>query len=265
MYEHFPVRRLWFGAIKLLFKIYSKILPVPNRYFPYRFAGGRIYLNIKESPMMLARAVGLYERNKTKAIRSFLTPGMTFVDIGANKGDFSLIAARIVGDSGRVLAFEPEPNNCEWIKKSIGLNGYPNITLHELALGDKNERAQLYLGYKSGWHSLLPSSPLCNTGTISVSKRTLDSVLEETSNVNVNLMKIDVEVAELEVLRGARQTLTTNRDIVLLVDVHALLGVNPVQVFDCLSELGFSIHEMRQPYHRLTRNNVARREILAKR
>jgi hypothetical protein len=66
---------------------------IPDRYFPYRLAGGRIYLNVKESPMMLARAFGMYEVEKMEAVRVLLRPGATFVDVGANKGDFTLLAA----------------------------------------------------------------------------------------------------------------------------------------------------------------------------
>jgi len=224
-----------------------------------------IYLNIKESPMMLARAMGLYERNKVKAMRSFLKPGMTFIDVGANKGDFSLLAASLVGDRGEVLTFEPEPENCKWIRRSIELNGYRNVRLYEVALGDTQGQAQLYLGEKSGWHTLLPSQPFRNVATISILKRTLDSILEETNHRYVNLIKIDVEGAELEALRGAYHTLSNNRDIVLLIDTHPQLGVSPVEVCDFLKELGFTLHRVRPPYNRLLSINRGLKEILAKR
>lgn len=259
------VIKLEHGAIRLFFRVYSSLLPVPDKYVPYRVEGGRIYLNIKESPMMLARAIGLYERHKRTAIRTHLEPGMTFVDAGANKGDFSLLAARLVGDSGKVLAFEPEPENCMWIRRSIELNGYRNISLYEVALGEKSESTQLYLGEKSGWHTLLPFQPFRNVGTVPILKRTLDSVLEDINHKRVNMIKIDVEGVELEVLRGARQTLSNNRDIVLLLDIHPQLGANPEEVCDFLKEQGFFIHRLKAPHNKLTHVDGTLTEILARR
>lgn len=215
-----------------------------GRYYPYRFSGGMIYLNIKESPMMLARVLGLYERKKINVIRSVLKPGMTFIDIGANKGDFSLIAAKVMHGQGTVIAFEPEPTNCMWIKKSIELNGYSNIALFEVALGETNGCANLYLSDKSGWHSLVPSLPARNIGVIEVNKKTLDSVVEENNYQNISMIKIDVEGFELMVLKGAVKTLINNKDIILLIDIHPHLGVDPKEVCEFLKALGFSIYEM---------------------
>ncbi len=128
---------------------------LPSFYYPYRFTGGRIFLDITESRMMLARAIGRYEPNKHHAFQHFLRPGDYCIDVGANKGDFSLLAAKLVGPEGQVLTFEPESHNCRWIRKSIRINGYCNINLFEIALSHENGNAQLHLGEKSGWHSLV--------------------------------------------------------------------------------------------------------------
>ena len=220
---------------------------VPDKHSPYRFSGGRIYLNVKESRMMLARALGLYEVEKTKAIRVLLGSGSIFVDVGVNKGDFTLLAARIVGDSGKVIAFEPEPVNCHWIRKSIELNGYRNVTLYEAALSDSDGTAQLHLGEKSGWHTLLPERSSRNEGEITVITKKLDSVLEKREH-KVDMLKIDVEGAELEVLKGAYKTLVNNRNVILLIDIHQQLGVNPKELCEFLTELDFKIYEMKFPF-----------------
>ena len=93
---------------------------IPDRYFVFAEAGGNIYLNIKESPMMLARALGLYEPEKTKAIQDLLKSRETFIDVGGNKGDFALLASKIAGGHGRVICIEPEPANCGWNQRSQG-------------------------------------------------------------------------------------------------------------------------------------------------
>lgn len=218
-----------------------------DRHAVYSCPGGKIYLNLKESPMMVARAFDLYEPAKMAAVRHFLKPGMTFVDVGSNKGDFALLASRVTGPSGTILCFEPEPENCHWIRKSIELNGYKNIRLCELALSDRDGMAKLYLGRKSGWHTLLSGQQRSDAGTILVRAATLDSILAKLSIAHVDVMKVDVEGAELQVLEGARKTLGANPNIVLFLDVHPRMGVNPKQVGSVLTKMGFSIHAMDHP------------------
>lgn len=249
---------------KSLIMSHSLIAPfIPASYRAYTCPGGRIYLNIKESPMMLARCLGLYEVEKTKAISRLLSPGGVFIDVGANKGDFTLLAAKIVGNAGKVFAFEPEPENCHWISKSIQLNGYNNIKLSELALSDTNGEAQLYLGKKSGWHTLLAGQADRNQGTIKISIDTLDNVLEGIGQDRVDMIKIDVEGAEYEVLNGAYQTLIRNHKIILLIDIHPELGVNPLKVCTFLNDLGFSLYQMRYPFNLATHPHHNLREVIA--
>jgi FkbM family methyltransferase len=218
------------------------------RYSPYRFSGGRIYLNLKESPMMLARALDLYEVNKMAAVRRFLKAGQTFIDVGGNKGDFALLAALVTGKTGKVLCFEPESSNCHWIRQSAQLNQYENLGLHEVALSDRDGTAQLHLGLQSGSHTLLSGQVGRDVGVSTVRTATLDSILETLSVTRVDVMKIDVEGAELSVLRGARQTLLASPGVVLLIDIHPFLGVEPAKVCSLLSEMGFSMYDMEPPF-----------------
>ncbi len=236
---------------------------VPDKHFPYRFPGGRIYLNIRESPMMLARALGLYESEKTKAVITLLRPGQTFVDVGSNKGDFSLLASKRVGTVGKVLSFEPEPTNCGWIRKSVDLNRYHNISLFEMALSDTNGEERLYLGEKSGHHTLLPGRPNRTGAAITVQKKTLDAVLDELDHPRIHMIKIDVEGAELEVLRGASDTLVANPGIIVLLDIHPQLGVNPNEICDFLEGLGFSLFRMQSPFDIPAQREARLNELLA--
>jgi len=215
--------------------------------------------------MMLARALGIYEPDKTQTICTLLKPGMTFIDIGSNKGDFSLLAAKIVEDTGAVLAFEPELDNCHWMRRSMELNGYNNITLYDIALGDTNEPTQLYLGEKSGWHSLIPSTLNPDQGTIDIQMRALDDVLGDIECKHVDMIKIDVEGAELKVLEGAKSTLSNNKEIILLIDIHPQLGVDPAEICDFLETQGFSIHDIKHPHSKLSHVAPDLQEILAKR
>lgn len=235
---------------RMLVKYHDKIRwLIPDRYFVYSVAGGKIYLNVKESSMMLERSFGLYEQEKIKAVQAFLKPGDSFVDVGGNKGDFALLAAKLVGESGNVVCIEPEPTNHGWIGRSIELNGYRNIRLCNLALADRDGECTLHLGTKSGFHTLLSGAPDRDQGTITVKTRTLDNLLRELKVGAVNILKIDVEGAELQVLRGAAETIRANPDMILLLDVHGSLGVNPAEVFECLHTMGLTACQMRPPYN----------------
>ncbi len=238
---------------------------LPDKYSVFSTTSGKMYLNIKESSMMLARAFGVYEQEKTKAVQALLKPGGTFVDVGANKGDFALLAAKSAGETGRVICVEPEPSNATWIRRNIELNGYRNITVCDLALSDHDGEALLHLGTKSGFHTLLSGALQRDVGSLVVKTRKLDSLLEELGATKVDVLKIDVEGAELQVLKGAVETLRANPKIVLLIDIHPPLGVNPSEVFAFLNSLGLSVYKMQAPYQLPARPHDENYDVLAKR
>ena len=231
-----PIKRLFWQSYPLL------RLVLPRGHRPYRFAGGIIYLDITESVMMLKRVLGRFERKKTALLNRFLGDGMTFVDVGGNHGYFSLIAAGLVGQTGRVFTFEPEPGNCCWLRRSIERNGYTNIKVCEMAIGQSDGQANLYLAEKSGWHTLVSGARQTTHGCIAVAKRALDSVMLEEGMTSADVIKIDVEGAELEVIEGAAKTIRASKKIVLLLDVHPSLGVMPAEVLDCLHSLDLVVH-----------------------
>ena len=215
-----------------------------ERYRPYKFAGGRIYLDVEESLTMRRRAEGTYEPFKVAALQQLLPAGGTVVDVGSNKGDFALIAARSMGPEGRVIAIEPEPENCRWIQRSVDLNEYTNVELHQLALSDVDGEAPLYLGETSGRHALRPGRE--EQESIMVRTRTLDSLLEDLGTGPPDMLKIDVEGAEVQVLAGAARTLMGSAPMWVLLDVHPNGGVDPQAVADTLRAHGF---ELRRPDH----------------
>lgn len=199
---------------------------------------------------MVRRVVGCYEPSKHQALRYFLRPGFTFVDVGCNKGDFCLVASRLVGPQGRVLAFEPHPENCRWIRKSIARNEYRNIDLYELALSDTSGSAYLHLGEQSGAHTLLAGHAHRDEGVIAVQTRTLDGLLHEIRFTGpIHAIKIDVEGAEMHVLRGSQKTLRSNPQVVLLLDVHPGMGVDTAEVCAFLHDLGFKLRREEPPFN----------------
>lgn len=216
---------------------------LPRGYHAYPGPGGWINLDLRESPMMLARALHAYEKAKVSALRAALKPGMTFVDVGGNKGDFSLIAAKVMGDTGRVLCVEPEPGNAAWIQRSLDRNRYTSVELLTAALADKDGEETLFLGPKSGWHTLI-QDPTVVVGELTVKTFTLDGVLAARGLHHVDVIKIDVEGAEDRVLAGATKTFSGDGPMMVLLDIHPP-RVDALAICKQLTDWGFTF---RDPY-----------------
>ena len=227
-----------------------RVLARLNRsaYRRYRVHGHDIFLNVSESPMMLARVLERYEPEKHAFIRGFLKSGMTFVDIGANKGDFALLAAGILGDRGRVLAIEPEPENCRWIARSVAANGFGSVELLQAAVSDRTGEATLHLSDRSGWHTLIAGHADRDRRRIMVRTLTLDDLVAEVPKID--LIKIDVEGAEESVVAGAGRTLARHRPTVLL-DLHPSLGVDTEAIAASFERMGYAMHAMHDSHRPL--------------
>jgi FkbM family methyltransferase len=203
-----------------------------------RFAGGAIMLNLHESPCMVATMLDLYEQEKSRALRQVLRPGMTFIDVGGNLGQFSLLAARLVGPRGHVISVEPAPANAQMLRHSAQANGYHHLHVVQCALGDAPGKATLHLADACGMHSLCTDAPGRDHGAVEVEVCTLDELVRRHQLPRVDAIKIDVEGFEMPVLRGARQTLQRHQGLKLFIDVHVSLGIDARAVARLLAELG---------------------------
>jgi FkbM family methyltransferase len=227
--------------------------------------GSLIYLNVNESPMMRRRAQGVFEPAKHAAFKYFLESGDVVIDAGANKGDFSLWASRLVGPSGKVFSYEPEPENCKWIRKSISVNDYMNIKLRQVALSDENGKVDLFLGAKSGWHSIIDKDgrPYMTGEKIQVPSVTLDSEMNGQGINKIKLVKMDVQGAEIKILRGAKEILSKSDDVVLLIDLHPK-EIDVLEVGEILESYGFEIFKTKPPYTQKAKNFMRMHEITAR-
>lgn len=207
---------------------------IPDKYYLIKYRGGKIYLNLRESMMMRFRAMGIYESEKTKLFQRIIKPGMTVLDIGANKGYFSLLAAKLTTEIGHVYTFEPNPENCEWIRKSIGVNHYKNIKLFQIALFNKNTTMPFFYGKKSGHHSLIYDQEM---GSKNVQVARLDDIIRKNNITDVDFIKIDVEGAELGVLEGSKKLLK-KQSPKIVIDIH---DINRKKFYKILDDCGYKL------------------------
>ncbi|MEY2399658.1 MAG: hypothetical protein QOJ00_2832 [Actinomycetota bacterium] len=234
---------------------------LPRGYHAYPGAGGWINLDVRESPMMLARALRMYEPAKTKALTHALRPGMTFVDVGGNKGDFALIAAKATGCDARVLCIEPEPENVAWIRKSVERNRYRCVEVLAVALAERDGEDTLFLGPKSGWHTLV-EDPSLVVGRLTVPTRTLDGVLAERGLDHVDVLKIDVEGAEDRVLAGGVATFSGVNPMTVFLDLHPK-RVDTLAVCNQLEAWGFTFCDLRDLTSPAPAVTTATKEVVA--
>ena len=148
-------------------------------------------------------------------LQKTLKEGMNIIDIGANVGVYTVLAAEKVGKNGKVIAVEPEPKNYKRLIENINLNGFKNIIPQNIALTDHEGSERLYLSSSSGSHSLSPKEDTISS--IEVSLKTLDNLLEELNLKKIDIIKIDTEGSEIPILKGAEKTLKTNPNIKIFV------------------------------------------------
>jgi FkbM family methyltransferase len=163
-----------------------------------------------------------YEPETTAALLDLLEPGGTFFDIGANAGYFTVLAALRVGPKGRVYAFEPNPTVRQQLRRHVEINEIADrVTIGDVALADRDEDGVRFFvscwPENDGISSLTPSPETVARGglsadaTIQVRVRTFDTWMVAEKIGRIDLMKIDVEGAELQTLKGMENTFSANR------------------------------------------------------
>jgi FkbM family methyltransferase len=182
--------------------------------------------------------VGIYELPIQERITKELEKGIVFFDIGANAGFFSLVAARAVGDSGKVIAFEPLEMNYKVIKEHFRINNLSQCESRRVTLSDEtSEREMILPRTKNGLPSvstafLSKKKNQLNNGNVrerfQLSVTSMDEFIKR-EGIIPDLIKIDVDGAEGAVLRGAQKVLRSEKAPRILIEIHgndAAMDVN---------------------------------------
>jgi FkbM family methyltransferase len=167
---------------------------------------------------------GIWEAQITALFQKLVKPGMTFVDIGANIGYYSLLAAKLAGHTAKVYAFEPEPLNFELLRKNVIMNWFTEIVRTEkVAVSDRRETAEFYVRENYRGNSSRGAvteehlkSLYDSMEKIEVQTTSLDEYFPSPPKIDV--LKIDVEGAELDAFKGMRNVLRCNPEIVIICE-----------------------------------------------
>ncbi|MEZ0344650.1 MAG: FkbM family methyltransferase [Caldimicrobium sp.] len=173
-------------------------------------------------PEIVSRTIfryGLYEPYLTYVLLHYLDKGMNFIDVGAHLGYYSLLARKLVGESGEVHCFEPTPSTYSILIKNLGK--YKNIYANNQALWSESGKIKIrdygivFSAFNSIFSPRLPEGKINNFQETEIECLTLDEYVLK-KNIKPNFIKIDAESAEFQILKGSIQTINLYKPIISL-------------------------------------------------
>jgi FkbM family methyltransferase len=196
----------------------------------------------------------------TRRILQMITPPKgCAIDVGASVGLHTLALARSVGAGGRLFAFEAEPRLERHLRRTLSANGLHQVSLHMLAAGDKNSKATFHVAKTIGHSSLYAlESDDQEREAVEVEIRRLDDVIAK--DVLVDVIKIDVEGAELDVLKGAEQILQRSPECAIVAELgpsHLKRIGTPLEDWlGAFTQQGFQAFSIEEPFGNVTPADV---------
>jgi len=203
-----------------------------------------------------------HEQETIRHVQHLLGPGMTVLDVGAHIGFYTRQCAELVGNSGRVIAFEPHPRTFEVLQSNV--RRFSQVTTLRMAVAEERGTAELHdylmmsasgsLNYDPELADLQRSqaqatdvAPRLNEGfaaqTFSVETAPIDAVLAEHGIEQVDLVKMDIEGAEINALRGMRETIARSPGLTLIMEYNPqalrAFDLDPVVALEEVLGMGF--------------------------
>ncbi len=231
---------------------------------------------LDRTDMDLSRQIEMLGKYSTETferiiLEKCLKKGQTVLDIGANLGFYSMLSRSIVGPTGKIFSFEASKDNVNLIDMSINENKFENITVIHAAISDKTgQEGCLYVSpYYNSEHSLFDyhysSGKNMGKKTI-IPLETIDHFLEnkaENNNMNVDIIKMDIEGSESMALEGMKNTIKYNDEITLITEFwpQGFKNCNrePKEFLESLDSFGFKIShidEYKQELCKVTINEM---------
>lgn len=258
---------IWLRLNKIKFisktgrKIYNRLfeankadIVVGNAFKIGKYIRSNHISNVTET-LMLKNS---YEFSTTNLFINILEKGDTVIDVGANIGYYSLLSSYLVGEEGKVYAFEPDPDNIEALLNNCKINNFNNIVPLQKAMSNFKGKTNLYTTFANdpqtteGWHSLV--KPDTDLLVLEVEVDTLDNLIPKQAG-KIKLIKTDTEGNDLAVLQGAIRLIKNNPDINLIVECYpaGLLNANSSvkDLLDFIKELQFAVYVISDKENRL--------------
>jgi len=206
--------------------------------------GHKMFLDSKDS--LKLSIFGIYEPFETELVQKEIKRGDVVLDLGANIGYYTLIFAKLVGEEGKVFAFEPDPNNFSLLKKNVEINGYKNVVLVQKAVSNKTGKLKLYLCEDNlGDHRIYDSYD--GRKSIEIESVLLDDYFRG-RNLKIDFIKMDIQGAEGWAIQGMLNLLKENKTVKIVMEFWPIglkrSGINPNEHLKSLVNLGFKLYKI---------------------
>tara|TARA_Y200000002_G_C22688767_1_gene667199 strand:- start:8293 stop:9312 length:1020 start_codon:yes stop_codon:yes gene_type:complete len=204
------------GLYTVFFATYYKALIIAYKFLKINFHIKKIYnfqmiLDVRDRG--LSRTLILFGQRELEhkyMLESYLKPGMSVLDIGANIGYYSLIELNLIGKNGTLIAVEPMRENINLLEKNLKLNKYEKIEIHEVAISNKNSIEEIYVSEMSNlntFHNKGTGTEFLTGEKREVITKTVPSILD---GRKIDLIRMDVEGHEIEVIQGMIKEIENN-------------------------------------------------------
>jgi FkbM family methyltransferase len=228
-------------------RLARRVLPPRQITLGHVEPGLTLTVNLRRHVMFWSGGLARFEPYTVAALRAAVRPGDTVFDVGANIGFFSTLLSRWVGPEGRVLAFEPEPENLGMLHDNLARNTCLNVSVVEAAVGAAPGAATFSLDASTGSTGCLGDDPTAGelavgTGSVRLIEtpvETLDRVVASRDAVP-DVIKMDIEGGEIHALEGAAATLDRHRPIV----ISELAGDRGAEVVSLLERHGYRMWDL---------------------
>lgn len=190
---------------------------------------------------------GYYSTDQLNLLRNLLKPGMVFVDVGANKGEFTVFAAKYTA-GGMVFAFEPVDALCEELAANVKANGFQHVQIIRKGLGKTRKQSIVYKAKETketelnmGLFTLYPRTGVDHPGSM-IEILSLDDFVTEQQIKRIDVIKIDIEGGELDMLEGASETIGRWKPVIF-IEINSLTshaaGYDPGHILRFLETRGY--------------------------
>lgn len=225
---------------KLYFSVYKYLNPKKLVLIETKYSN-KMYVDSNDQGINQTLIMtGEYEKFESELFRQEVKPGMTVLDIGANIGYYTLLAAKLVGKKGKVYAFEPEPYNYSLLEKSIKINKYNNVIAFQKAVSNHSGTIKLHLLKDMSTHRIYKTQD--SISEIDIQAVNLDTEFKNNED-KINIIKMDVEGAELIVLQSMNNILSQSKSLKIFIEFSPILitatGHSPEE-FNELKKYGFN-------------------------
>lgn len=247
-----PLRKHYFGIYKKIIlpkKIFSKI-----NFITKYDKTLKIKVNLSDWIQQQIFFIDYSDLNGISFLKKTLSKDNVFIDIGANIGAYSLIASKLVGKTGKVIAFEPVNSIYSQLNENITMNSITNIFVEKKAVYDQNTNLDLFISNEQnmGMSSILHHSHESGEKQ-NIEAITLDSYAELNKLAKIDLVKIDIEGAEINALKGMKQSLIKFKPTLIIEISDGILensSVNSKAIYDFLFDLNY------EPYNIDKKGNI---------